>query len=525
MHFNMKYILQLLAYIAAHLAAGLFGLYIGGLSSGTEVFFWPPAGLSLAVLLLFGYRFLPGIFLGAILVPLVTGNPLPMAIATGIGSTITPLITVAILRRLNFRNALERTRDMVALSLVAVPASSALLASIMTAGFLRSGLIASSAALSTWGSIWICNVLSTILLGSFLLVWFSRPKIAMDNRKHILEVAGLTAFIAILGALMFFNVTNKTTPVSYLVFIPLVWSALRFGVRETITIVFAFSVLLVWSAFLGFGPVVTQSVNANLLYIQGFMSIVSLTSMILATTVSERRELERRKDNFISMASHELKTPLTSIKMVTQLLQKMDDKEKVEKEPVYLASIDQQIDKITYLINEMLDLSKIQIGKLNLRKEASSLSSLVDQTVRTMQATTRHKIAIKGTMAREVFMDNERVGQVLINLLSNAIKYSSNEKEILVKISATKNFAKISVKDLGIGIPENKKAQIFERFYRVDEGGERTFSGFGLGLYIAGEIVKQHEGKIWVESREGKGSTFYFTLPLALESRELRVGK
>jgi signal transduction histidine kinase len=323
---------------------------------------------------------------------------------------------------------------------------------------------------------------------------------------------------------MFTNFIDKTTSISYFVFVPLVWAALRFGLRETVTVLFVFSVLAVWSTLLGYGPLTTPNLgavllylnlDAELLYLQGFMSVVAVTSMILATVVAERRELEERKDKFISIASHELKTPLTSLKIRTQLMQKIHADKISQKELEQFEDMDRQIDKITHLINDMLDLSKIQIGKLQLRKESFSLQKLVSESVKSVQETDlKHTIVIVGKADHKVQGDRDRIGQVMINLLSNAIKYSPKANKIFVNMATSGDSVTVSVKDFGIGIPKERINHIFDRFYRAHDYQNVTFSGFGLGLYISSEIVKQHHGRIWVDSEEGKGSTFFVSLPV-----------
>lgn len=227
--------------------------------------------------------------------------------------------------------------------------------------------------------------------------------------------------------------------------------------------------------------------------------------------ISQRMELERRKDEFISMASHELKTPITSIKVFTQLMQR-----KISQDPAqitYLQRMDNQIDKLTNLVNDLLDVSKIQAGKLELRKDLFSLDALVAETIETIQATTKHKIQLQGSVRKKVCGDKDRVEQVLINFLSNAIKYSPDAKEILVSIRKNNQHVEVSVQDFGIGIADEHIDKIFNRFYRVYDNHDQTFPGLGMGLYISSVIIKRHQGTIWFESKPGKGSTFYFSLP------------
>ena len=234
-------------------------------------------------------------------------------------------------------------------------------------------------------------------------------------------------------------------------------------------------------------------------------------------------ESDKLKSDFIKMASHELKTPVTSIKGYVQLLLTAINKDEDEKalSPLLikssLISIDKQTTRLTRLMSELLDLSKIETGKLELNKELFNLNELVIETVQDILYTnSKHTINIFHDFGCDIYGDKDRMGQVLINFLTNAIKYSpySDKIEIWIKPS-TKNYVSVSVKDYGIGIDKEDREKIFERFYRAQGKEEQTFPGFGIGLFIAKEIIQRHEGTIHLESEKGKGSVFTFTLPIA----------
>lgn len=230
--------------------------------------------------------------------------------------------------------------------------------------------------------------------------------------------------------------------------------------------------------------------------------------------MSRVKELEQRKDDFISMASHELKTPLTSVIGYADLLQKMLEKENRGKESLYLSKMQTQIMKLSKLVADLLDISKIQGNKIVLTQEIVDIDELVQEVVETIQhITPQHQIIIEETAQRKIQGDRDRLGQVLINLLTNAIKYSAPTEKVIVRVGLTNEQVVISVQDFGIGIPKQHQEKIFERFYRVYSDKDKKFPGLGIGLYIAHEIIIRHDGKIWVESVEGKGSTFSIALP------------
>jgi PAS domain S-box-containing protein len=237
--------------------------------------------------------------------------------------------------------------------------------------------------------------------------------------------------------------------------------------------------------------------------------------------ITEQRELQQRKDDFIRMASHELKTPVTSIKGYVQLLLSMLDttaKENLTISPVFkssLATIDRQVVKLNRLMSELLDVSKIETGKLEFNYEFFNINEMVADVVQDILYTnTGHHISVRHDYVCNVFGDKDRLGQVFINIINNAIKYSPRVTEIGVRIYKEKsNTVAIAIKDYGIGIDPVNQERIFERFFRVEGRNEQTYPGFGIGLFIAKEIIERHQGTISVKSEKGKGSEFTILLP------------
>ena len=230
--------------------------------------------------------------------------------------------------------------------------------------------------------------------------------------------------------------------------------------------------------------------------------------------ITKNKEIEKRKDEFMSIASHELKTPLTSIKGYAQILRKKLATSENRQFINYIRRMEMQIDNMTRLVFELLDLTRITAGKLSLNKGTFNISKLIDECIKDLQITTECKIKyLNNDKKYKVTADRERISQVIKNLLSNAIKYSNKTDSIIVACRTEKNKVTVSIKDSGIGIPKNETLKIFDRFYQSSRNNQSHSPSFGIGLYISDQIIKQHNGKIWVESKEGAGSTFYFSIP------------
>lgn len=233
----------------------------------------------------------------------------------------------------------------------------------------------------------------------------------------------------------------------------------------------------------------------------------------IARDITERIEMEKRRDEFVSIASHELKTPITSQKAFGELLERLIDENGDTKYKKYIQKINQQTNKLTNLIEDLLELSRVQTGRLRMERRKFKFDNLVSEIIENAQLTTSHTIVKKGKTDMNVKGDRERIGQVLTNLISNAVKYSPHSDTVIVNSEVKGANIQVSVQDFGIGIPTEYHQKVFERFFRVSGDDEKTYPGMGIGLHVCLEIVRYHNGTMWVESEKGKGSTFYFTIP------------
>jgi len=231
------------------------------------------------------------------------------------------------------------------------------------------------------------------------------------------------------------------------------------------------------------------------------------------TDIDDFKQLQMQKDNFLGIASHELKTPLTSLKLYSQFLETDLLKAGEMKQAAVAQKMHLQIEKLSDLINDLLDVTKIQNGQMQLNKSQFDFDELVEEIITEQQMTAIHQIVFNGEKIGEVYSDRHRLSQVMTNLISNAIKYSPEANQVEVMTSLDNAKVKFCVKDYGIGIPLDKQKKVFEQYYRVSGSKEHTFPGLGLGLYISSEIIKKTDGRIYVHSVEGQGSEFCFEIP------------
>lgn len=235
--------------------------------------------------------------------------------------------------------------------------------------------------------------------------------------------------------------------------------------------------------------------------------------------ITEKHKLRLQKEEFISVASHELKTPVTSLQATIQILNKIVKEETVISDQLkkLATHAERHCKKLGHLIGDLLNTTRIEHGQLALNKNIFKISDLVDSCCSHLQG--NHHLKFTGDHSLEVTADQNKIDQVLVNLFNNAVKYAPESEEIIIHVEKSGNFTKIAVTDSGPGIPPGSISRLFDRYYRVD-ADKRQSSGLGLGLYISSEIIKRHNGTIGVESTVGLGSTFWFTLPDIVPARK-----
>jgi two-component system phosphate regulon sensor histidine kinase PhoR len=259
--------------------------------------------------------------------------------------------------------------------------------------------------------------------------------------------------------------------------------------------------------------------------------------------ITSHKQIEKLKDEFVSVVSHELRTPLTAIKGYTQHLmrrieRRLREARQAQKKTGPLADppesydlrslniVQSQTEHLERLVNDLLDLSRVQWGELHLQYSNFYLADLLTERVRLAQVSAeQHTIYLDiQVQDSKVVADQSRIGQVVGNILDNAVRFSPLGRQVTVKLEEQNNDYLISVTDEGIGVSPEYFDHIFERFYRVRNTASRQYSGIGLGLFVAKAIVEAHGGHIWLSSNRGAGSTFYFTLPMAPRTSTLQLG-
>ena len=530
-----RYVLAVVALAGVYIVAARAGLMMDAIA-GFATLVWPPSGLALAALLIFGRGLWPGVFIGAFVANLLTGAPIPVALGIGVGNTLEAVLAAYALRRIpGFQLSLERLADVVGLIVLAAGLSTTVSATIGVTSLYVGGIISSGQVAETWRAWWLGDLMADLLVAPVLLVWTGGPRIVGDPKRRV-ETLALGIAVIAASLLIFGGEAGLPTPTgrfaqAYLFFPLLIWAALRFGQRGAITTAFVVSVIAIWGTALGYGPFVRPELHQSLISLQAFMGVAAATFLVLGASVSERsraeeamrvaqaraEEANKAKADFLAVMSHELRTPLNAISGYVDLLTLGVDGALTEKQRASINRIQANQQHLTSLIEDVLSFIRIEAGRIPLDIRKVPVRMVADALEATVRPDLQRKeIAFSCEAcdaAVSVQADPEKLRQILLNFVANAIKFTDPNGHIMVGAEQAGTLVRIWVSDTGIGIPSDQIAQVFEPFFQVESGPTRRYPGIGLGLAIARDLARAMGGEVRLESTVGQGSTVSVMLP------------
>ncbi len=485
---------------------------------------WPPTGIALAALTLRGLRLWPAIFLAAFAVNASVGISIWSALIIATGNTLEAVIGAVLLRRLGFDSRLERLRDVLLLVCVAALGSTTVSATFGLLGAVLGRVRLSESYPAFWTVWWIGDVLGSLLIAPIIFTWAKTSRLSRFPVRWV--EGGLLLGAITLVSLVFFRHTMGYQAVHGIVrgtypIVPLlIWAALRFEQRGVTAALVVVAVIAVSGAAAGGGIFATESTHDRLLLVQSFMAVTAVSMLTLGAALAERRTALGARDEFISIASHELKTPLTALKLRLGSAMRLGDLlspaegPNVEKLVRAIAASNTTADRLGVLVDDLLDVSRLTGGRLALRLERVALADLVGDVVGRLQEQSTEigsKIGVEVPATIVGTWDRIRIEQVVTNLLSNAMKYGMG-RPIALSAGVEAGRLRMRVKDAGIGIARADQDRIFRAFERL-ASGDRV-GGLGLGLYIGWQIAVAHGGSLSVESEPRCGATFTLELPM-----------
>jgi signal transduction histidine kinase len=516
-----------------YVATGKLGLMLASVNpSATAV--WAPTGIALASFLLLGYRVWPGILLGAFLANVTTAGTVGTSIGIALGNTLEGLWGAYLVNRFaRGRDAFDRPGDILRFVVLAGLLSTTVSATFGVTTLALRGFASWADYGSVWLTWWLGDAGGDLLVAPLLVLWSARP-LPRWSRRQALEAVLLLLTLVLVGGVVLDGFLPQIGRYRlHFACVPLlIWPAFRFGRRETVTASFLLSGIAIWGTLEGVGPFLDRSRNESLLLLQGFMGILTFTALVLAAVVAERRraqealarhasELARSNaelERFAYVASHDLQEPLRTVTSFVQLLAKRYEAKLDEDARDFIRFAVEGTARMRDLIQGLLAYSRA--GAVTGLPVPVDCGEALEKAIANLSVSIRDSgAAVTHDEMPKIVADGRQMVELFQNLVGNAIKFRGEKRpEVHVGVQRDGGAWILSVRDNGIGIAPEHWKRIFVMYQRLHRRDE--YPGTGIGLAICDKIVRRHGGRIWVDSEPGKGSTFYFTLPLGATAQE-----
>ena len=538
-----------ISYAGGLVAIGViyFALAKGGLAlasihpSATPI--WPPTGVALAAVLLWGYRTWPAIFTAAVIVNATTAGSVATAIAIATGNSLEAVVGAYLINRWSSGcNTFSTPNSVAKFALICFVIATPISASIGLTSLATAGYIGRTNFANAWVTWWLGDVTGALVIAPVIVLWASSHYHAF-NRNEFLETVGVLATAAAVGLIAFSPLIEQTPsrdPLGFLAILPMLWAALRRGPRDTATVALVLAGITIWGTFTGGGPFTTAYLNVSFLLVLMFLISITVPSLLLSADVDVRKkaeeslrraqiDLERKvaertqelelanaaKSRFLAMASHDLRQPLHALGLfVAQLRTPLKSGERTKT----IERVDATRKEMDEMFNSLLDISRLDAGILTPKITEFPIARLLQKIETRFDQATREK-GLRLRVRRSdawVRSDAMLLERILLNLVSNAVRYTLRGG-IIVGCRRRGEMLRIEVWDSGPGIPEDQKQNIFGEFFQLPAPERNRYGGLGLGLAIVDRLRLLLNHQIDLASTVGRGSRFAILVPMADE--------
>ena len=538
-----------ISYAGGLVAIGViyFTLAKGGLAlasihaSATPI--WPPTGVALAAVLLWGYRAWPAIFTAAVIANATTAGSVATAIAIAIGNSLEAVVGAYLINRWSSGcNTFSTPNSVAKFALICFVIATPISASIGLTSLATAGYIERTNFANAWVTWWLGDVTGALVIAPVIVLWASSHYHAF-NRNEFLETIGVLATAAAVGLIAFSPLIEQTPsrdPLGFLAILPMLWAALRRGPRDTATVALVLAGITIWGTLTGGGPFTTADLNVSFLLVLMFLISITVPSLLLSADVEVRKkaeeslrraqiELERKvaertrelelanaaKSRFLAMASHDLRQPLHALGLfVAQLRTPLKSRERTKT----IELVDATRKEMDEMFNSLLDISRLDAGILTPKITEFPIARLLQKIETRFDQATREK-GLRLRVRRSdawVRSDAMLLERILLNLVSNAVRYTLRGG-IIVGCRRRGEMLRIEVWDSGPGIPEDQKQNIFGEFFQLTVPERSRYGGLGLGLAIVDKLRLLLNHQIDLASTVGRGSRFAILVPMADE--------
>jgi signal transduction histidine kinase len=395
-------------------------------------------------------------------------------------------------------------------------------ATVEVTGIYLAGLLRGDHYFQLWRNFWLSQAMGGLIFGGALIAWQNdiryRLRSLLNPRLEAISLLSIICMTTVLIYTPLARYNNSLVLKPYFLFSLMIWAALRFDSLGAIVTNLVVGIVVIIGNLMGFLPVATVPADQRLVLHQFFALALGSTGLVIAAAIREKSEAIEARNEFLSIASHELKTPITSLKLQMHLFQKKLNAlpEKRTSDLEYMVFMDKfrhQIARLVRIVDQLLDVTRIERRDISLDVEKFELSDLIRSLLLRLSNDLESagcKVTVDLQPGITCFWDAFRFEQVLDNIISNAIKYAP-DKPIAISAKEMVGVVLITIRDEGPGIDEARQPFIFNRFTRASQSSK--IKGLGLGLFITRQIVEAHQGLIWVKSRMGQGTIFYLQVP------------
>lgn len=540
----LYYIVKTTIIFGAYLITARLGLAIHPINH-FATYIWAPSGIALVAIFLLGYRYWPAVMGAAFLSNYLTGGPIVTSALIGVGNTLEPIMGAYLLHYVGFKSKLARVKDIAYLVLLAALFSTLIGATIGVMSLIGTKVLSQSVFFNTLSTWWIGDALGVLIVSPLLFVWFSLPKNFKVNKYRMIEAiiaailflaASLTAFKGLPG------ITYKPLATSYIIYPFFIWISIRFKQEGSVLAIFTSAVIGVWGVITTYNQKPQGNIIADILQLQLFLAFTAISVLIITAIAIEQDSLRRKeifyttktarllqekshliaigkaKDEFINLASHQLRTPPTIIKQYVGVLLgdyvgKLSNEQKEMLRTIYDSN-----ERQLKVINDLINVAFIDSGQATLNIEKINIVKLINDILRDkspMFTSKNQNVYFRHSANKQyIFGDKTKIGIVLENLIDNASKYTPHHKKIEVLLKTSGDELVITVHDEGIGISEQNYSKLFKKFSRIKNSATISAEGTGLGLYWAKKIVDLHGWTIDVDSTVNQGSKFTLNIPV-----------
>jgi signal transduction histidine kinase/ActR/RegA family two-component response regulator len=516
---------------AIYVVVGKLGLNLAFLQANASPV-WPAAAISLASLLVFGFRVWPGIFIGAFLVNATTAGNIATSLGIATGNTLEGLCGAWLVSRFAGGTAAFDRYQTVFRFALAILFSAVVSASIGVTSLALARFVHWDSYAAVWVTWWLGDFSGAVIFAPVLILWLVKPRHHADPIRDR-EVAMLLALLVLISLVVFggwLSLSRFNYPLAFVLGPIIVWTAFRLSQREAASGIFLLVLIAMWGTLHQYGPFVRTEPNESLLILESFNLVTTITALALAAGMAERRRAEnaieekkleveaanRTKDNFLAMLSHELRTPLTPVIAALDGLETASPQS--EETRSALTMIRRNVELESQLIDDLLDLTRIARDKLQLHFAPIDAHDAVSNVIEMCRTEAiAGKLQVHSNLragAHFVSADAAKFQQIVWNLLKNAIKFTREGGEIAVSTTnPSPQTLEISVSDTGIGMEADLMQRMFVPFEQGDRSFQTRFGGLGLGLAISKSLTEAHGGTLLARSEgRDRGSTFVLTL-------------